>query len=158
MNVRILPVAAAILALAGCDVIDEIQPSDPVPVPISSLRVDDLREARDNLDPWDQDGTGPDVFIEIQNTAGAGIGRTNVIADADVSQTLSFTFDELPEAPDDDARLYLVAFDQDGDDLSTAESMGSSVSFSVEDLRAAQGGLVLEAARPNLETVFGLNE
>ena len=136
----------AVLGLAGCDIIEEIQPEPTVPFTVDSIVVEGLREMRTSSAEWDDDGTAPDVFVEIQNSAGATISRSGVVDNADVTQPLSIDFPSPVEAPTETATMFVVAFDSDGSALDS-EKMGTSEGFTIADIRAASGALVLEDIR-----------
>lgn len=138
--------AAVLLAaatLTSCDLLSELEPEPAAEVPVSEIRIADIPLSPNRTREWDDDGTGPDVFVEIQNTAGAAIAQSDIIPDADLTQPLTFTIPGTPEAASANARLFVVAFDADGDNLAFAESLGSSQSFSAEELVASDGSLFL---------------
>ena len=144
MSIRSFAVAVlAAATLTSCDLISDLQPEPAAEVPVTQIRIADIPLAPNRTREWDDDGTGPDVFVEIQNTAGAAIVRSDVIPDADLTQPLTFSIPETPEASSSQARLFVVAFDADGNDIAFAESLGSSQSFSAEELVASDGSLFL---------------
>lgn len=148
MFVRSLALAlAAAGTLTACDLIRDLEPEPAAEVPVTQIRVADIPLAPNRTREWDDDGTGPDVFVEIQNTAGASIARSSVIDDADLTQPLTFDIPEMPEASSARARLFVVAFDADGNDVAFAENLGSSESFSAEELANSDGSLFLRDDR-----------
>ena len=138
-----LLLALLAVPLASCDVLDEIQQAEPVPLSISSIRIVGLPEAPNRTTEWDDDGTGPDVFVEIQNPAASSVARSEVLPDVDLSQPLTLTFPGAIEAPSATAPLTLVVFDADGANRQYAEKLGSSDTFTAQDLEASGGSLVL---------------
>lgn len=151
-------IAAA--TLTSCDLLSELDSGDPVAVPLTQVRIADIPTSPNRTREWDDDGTGPDVFIEIQNTSGAAIAKSEVTSDVDLTQPLTFDIPGPIEAPSAEARLFVVAFDADGTDLAFAESLGSSQSFSAEELINSDGSLFLRdwrfesAGRPATYEVF----
>ena len=129
--------AAGAFLLTGCDFsssgADLTTDAGIASVEISSLSQTFRGEA------WDADGA-PDVFIELRNAAGRAFYRSEVIADADISETIAFEVDEAlvgsPTIP-----LFIAVFDMD-DSLVHSQEMATSAAFTVEDMAA--GALQLE--------------
>lgn len=136
----------AALALSGCDVFESIEDPDPVAVPITAVRITDLPERPNRTSEWDDDGTGPDIFIEVQNTSGASIGRSEIVPDVDVTSPFTIKLPDGLVTGDDTASLYVVAYDDDGNRL-TATRLGGSEPFTVRQLAAASDSLVLVDGR-----------
>ena len=145
MFVRIA-LLATVVGLAGCDVVEEVQPTEGVPFTFSTVRVEGLRLAPTRNREWDEDGTTADVFIEIQNAAGATLAQSGTAANADLTQPLEFTFEQPGEASSVTSSLFVVAFDNDGDRFDS-ETMGSSVPFSLSDVPVSGGEVVLADIR-----------
>lgn len=143
LRLRFAALALFTVSLAGCDVFEEIENPDPVALPIATLQFEGIPVAPNRTRDWDDDGTGPDVFIEIQNTAAVAIYSTEITPDVDLSQPFSIDVPGTVEAPSATARLFVNVYDSDGDRL-TAESLGSSISFSAQELLDSNVGLTLE--------------
>ncbi|OZC03663.1 hypothetical protein [Rubricoccus marinus] len=142
------PLVLCALVFTGCDFIDEIQEEPAVPVTISSITVQDLPERR-----WDNDGTGPDLFLEVQDPGGGDYLQSEVVQDVDLSQPLTFTFSDSFEVATSTSRISIVVFDDDGEGRFTAELVGASESFTAEDVAAADGSFVLESLYADLGRV-----
>ncbi|MEM1056522.1 MAG: hypothetical protein AAGI52_13450 [Bacteroidota bacterium] len=137
----------ALFLLPGCDLIESLEDSDPVAVPITSVRIADIPLMPNRTTEWDDDGTGPDVFVEIQNTAGSNLGRSAIIPDVDLTQPLTVQMPDGIETGSADARLFVAVYDDDGGNIFVAERLGDSRSFSVEELEGSGGSLVLLDSR-----------
>ncbi|HIG76188.1 MAG TPA: hypothetical protein EYQ24_16895 [Bacteroidetes bacterium] len=134
------------LALGGCDVFESIESPDPVAIPITAVRIADLPERPNRTTEWDDDGTGPDIFVEVQNTSGASIGRSEIVPDVDVTSPFTIKLPSDLVTRDDAASLYVVAYDDDGNRL-TATRLGGSEAFTVRQLAAASDSLLLVDGR-----------
>lgn len=142
-TMRFVFALALLVALSGCDVLASLENPEPVPVPISTVRVEGIPPAPNRTQEWDDDSTGPDVFVEIQNAGGGSIGRSEVFYDVDLTQPLLIPMPDGMEIGGDEARLYVVVFDEDFGDRFQSERLGESQSFSVEEIRRSSGSLVL---------------
>lgn len=135
--------ALLLALLPGCDLLASLEEPEPVTVPVSAVRLEGIPEMPNRTTPWDDDGTGPDVFVEIQNAAGGSIGRSEIISNVDLTQPLTVPMPDGIQIGGADAPLYVVAFDDDGGNRFMAERLGGSESFSVNELLAAGDSLVL---------------
>ena len=144
---RFFPLVALVaFSLTGCDVLDELQQTEPVPLPLTSIRIAGIPDTPSGAgNEWDDDGTGPDLFVEIQNPASGNVARSETLSDVDLTQPLALTFSGSLSAPSSSARLSVVLFEADGSNLLEAERVGSSESFSVDELLSADGVLLLES-------------
>ena len=133
------PLVLCALVFTGCDIIDEVQPEPAIPVTISAVEISDLRQR-----PWDpEDGTGPDIFVEIQDPGGGTYARSATVQDADLSQTYTLTFPEGFEVATLTSNMFVTVFDQDSDTRVDAQIVGSSQPFTAADVNAAQDSLLL---------------
>ena len=143
---RFIPLVALVaFSLTGCDVLDELQQTEPVPLPLTSVRIAGIPATPSGAgNEWDDDGTGPDLFVEIQNPASGNVARSETLSNVeDLTQPLALTFSGPLTAPSSSARLSVVLYDADGNNLLEAERVGSSESFSVEELLSSDGVLLL---------------
>ena len=141
MHKLILTAAVGALALTGCDFSESAGPATPVS--ISSIEVSNLQDRA-----WDE-GSNPDVFVEIRNLAGRAYYRSAPIQNADVSGTLTFTIDETVEVGPPTAPLIVGVFDMD-EDLVHSDVMGYTTSFTAAELAAGN----VERAAGNASVVL----
>ena len=141
MHKIILTAAVGALALTGCDFSESA--GSATPVSISSIEVSNLQDRT-----WDE-GSNPDVFVEIRNLAGRAYYRSAPIQNADVSGTLTFAIDEAIEVGPPTAPLIVGVFDMD-EDLVHSDVMGYTTSFTAAELAAGN----VERAAGNASVVL----
>lgn len=128
--------------LVGCDA---IQPqTDSVLVPIERVTVSEIREGpvvSDDL--WDADGSGPDVFIEIQTNTGDFIYRSEIQQDVDPEASVTFAIPGEITTLATRTELSVTAFDFD-ESFTGSERIGRSLVFTVGELSDADEPLMLE--------------
>ena len=143
---QISALALSLVVLAGCDFVG----AESALVPIASLSVEGLPNSDRGGVPWDDDGTAPDIFIEIQNAAGRSFYQSEVIQDADVDAPLAFSLADAVEVPFSAMPMFVVVYESDGNP-SEAAFMMTAEGFEAADL-LAQPTLVLRDIRGNRQS------
>ena len=128
MKKSILLVAAGVLALSGCDFAGS---TDSATVPVASIEVSGL-QASNGEDPWDSDGTAPDVYVEIRNAAGRAIYRSEIKENTEASD-LEFSVSSAIEIPFSAMAMYINVYETDGDPV-LAQEMAASQAFTLDQL------------------------
>lgn len=120
--------AAGALALTGCDFAGS---TDSSPLPVSSIQVSSL-PAMTGGEPWDSDGTAPDVYVEIRNAAGRAVFRSDVQQDVE-ADVLTFAVDSGLEVAFSTMAMHVSVFETDGDVI-LAREMAETPSFTIDQL------------------------
>lgn len=85
------------LAIAGLSCApekdDTPEPAPPKGVILKSVTISGIPSLDSNGNPWDGDGTGPDLRFTMDDNAGNWLYYSDVIPDADLSKTYSIDFE-----------------------------------------------------------------
>lgn len=122
--------ALGALALTGCDFSGS---SDFVAIPVANVQIDNLPAMQPDGTPWDADGA-PEVFFEIQNSAGRAIWRSEQLSEAQLAQPIAIP--EAVEVASATTGVTVAVFDFDTN-LFESQLMARSTSFSASELSAA---------------------
>jgi hypothetical protein len=122
---QILALAACAALLAGCDFIGG---SDADPVAFSSLTI-----TASPL-PADNDGSAPDLYVEIQDAGGRAVYMAPSILEEADAGAFPYTIGAPGELNGSTRSYFVVVMDRDadGNDL-----IAASDGFSADDLRAS---------------------
>jgi hypothetical protein len=121
---KLLALIACAAFLTGCDFIG----SDADPVAFSGLTVTSapLRA--------DEDGSGPDLYVEIQDAGGRAVYEApSIVEDADET-VFPYTVSEAGQLVGTSRAYFVVVMDRDPDGF---DLLAASGPFSADDLRAS---------------------
>lgn len=122
--------------LSGCDM---ISPSESVQLPISSIQVSNLASAQ-----WDDDGTGPDVLVEIQSAGRSALYQSGIVTDVDDDE-VNISLDVPAEIYSRALPVQVAVFDNDSEALGEdVDEMARSALFTLEDLERAGDSITFD--------------
>ena len=142
------------MLLTACD---QVVPPDPesVPLDVASVTIEGVPLAPNRTRDWDDDGTGPDLFVEIQTVSGSVLARTETTDDVDLTQPTTFAIPAGTSVMGTDREVFIVLFDRDGPDTQQSEQLGTSAAFTASEINTATAPLVLADLRaPNRVTTY----
>ena len=117
------------IALAACD---QFNPQ-PAPVPFARITVTTAPL------PVEEDGTAPDLYVEVQDAGGAAVYHGDVVEEADAS-AFPYTVATDGALAGERRTYYVIVLDRDADGF---DYVGRAGPFTGDDLRAAHGALTL---------------
>jgi hypothetical protein len=133
---KLLALAACAALLAGCDLLsgaaDEVNEeidditNRPPPVAFSTLTL------LDSPLPLDEDGSGPDLYVEIQDGAGGGVYSAPRVAEDADEGVFPFVLRDGGELAGTERSYFVVVMDRDADGY---DYIASSRAFTAEHLR-----------------------
>lgn len=90
-------ILASVLALGGMSCAaekdDTPEPTPPKGVILKSVTISGIPALDSKGNPWDNDGTGPDLRFTMDDNAGNWLYYSEVVPDADLSKTYSIDFE-----------------------------------------------------------------
>ena len=124
---KFLALAACAALLTGCDFAGG---SDVDPVAFSSLTITSAPL------PGDEDGSAPDLYVEIQDAGGRAVYRAPSVLDDAGADAFPYTLSQAGELTGTTRSYFVVVLDRDADGY---DLIASSEAFSADDLRASTG-------------------
>ena len=122
---KLFAFAACAALLTGCDFIGG---SGVDPVALSSLTI-----TASPL-PADEDGSAPDLYVEIQDASGRAIYQAPSVLENASASAFPYTLGEAGELIGTTRSYYVVVMDRDADGY---DLIAASQAFSADDLRAS---------------------
>lgn len=123
---KLLLFSAGALVLAGCDFTGD---SGSVSAPIASVQASGLPGTSD------PDGSGPDIFFEIQDIAGRSFYRSAIVSDVDSAQTAQTAVSGTVSIPSSTMPLQIAVYDFD-DSFNGSQLMARSTTFTADQVAA----------------------
>lgn len=127
----LIALALAAPSLPGCDLFDQVR--DEFEDATEPVRYSGVILLETPL-PEDEDGSGPDLYVEIQNPAGGAAYRAPSVLEDATPASLPYVLDGGGELAGTTRAYALVVFDRDADGY---DRVAFSESFTPDSLRAS---------------------